>query len=304
MEIKKDPVLVILAGGMGSRYGGDKQLDGVGPNGETLMEYSLFDAKRAGFKEILFIIKREIEEIFKNQILKKFQSFINISYLFQETEDLPPGFSSPSDRVKPWGTGQAVLVAKKKGDAPFAVINADDFYGKGAFKVMYNYLKLKEADEMSFCLLAYCLANTLSLNGSVNRGVCETTNGQLTSIREVHDIRFDQGQLTYDDQALDLDVLMDSYVSMNFWGFTPAIFPLLEFEFCGFLRQNINHSKSEFYIPSAVDAIQSSGQATVEVLKTDETWMGVTYRGDREVVEKGISEAIKKGIYPSPLYQQ
>ncbi|MCP4294828.1 MAG: NTP transferase domain-containing protein [Proteobacteria bacterium] len=304
MEIKKDPVLVILAGGMGSRYGGNKQLDGVGPHGETLMEYSLFDAKRAGFKEILFIIKREIEEIFKNQILKKFQSFTNISYLFQEVEDLPAGFSSPSDRVKPWGTGQAVLVAKKKIDSPFAVINADDFYGRGAFQVMYDYLKLREVNQKSFCLLTYCLVNTLSLNGSVNRGVCETKNGNLTSIREVHDIHFSQGQLTYDDQAQGLEVSTDSYVSMNFWGFTPAIFPLLEVEFCGFLQQNINDPKSEFYIPSAVDAIRSSGQAAVEVLQTDETWMGVTYRGDKEVVEKGISEAIDKGIYPSPLYQQ
>ena len=302
MTANSEPELVVLAAGMGRRYGGVKQLDSVGPNGETLMEYSLFDAQRAGFKSALFIIKQEIEAMFQKQIQKKYENLLKISYVFQQQNDLPTGYKCAKERTIPWGTGHAILTTKKRIKNPFAVINADDFYGKEAFQTMYNYLKTKGRRENIFSLLAYKLKNTLSENGSVNRGLCTIKHNQLTSIKELHKLKYQKGRLTYQGETEE-EVTPDSCVSMNFWGFTPFIFELLEEEFENFLQQNLHDPQAEFYITTVIDKAQKSKLAAVEVLATEESWMGITYPEDREIVTAGIFKAIANGEYPPDLLQ-
>lgn len=296
--------LLVLAAGMGSRYGGLKQLDSVGPNGETVIDYSVFDAIRAGFNKVVFIIREDFKEEFKLSIGEKFQDRIEVEYAFQKLDELPPGYTIPNDRTKPWGTGHAILSAMQTVRDPFAVINADDFYGQLAYQKIYNYLSETPVDALpaNYCMVGYPLKNTLSEHGSVSRGICSVSeDDKLNSVRELTHIVKKHSETFNEVNGEKESLTGDEVVSMNMWGFSPQVFIQLERLFSEFLKENLNVLSSEFYIPFAVDNLIQSGTATVEVLETTEKWFGVTYQEDKVQVQKAILSLIQHGDYPSSI---
>ena len=296
--------LLVLAAGMGSRYGGLKQLDSVGPNGETVIDYSVFDAIRAGFNKVVFIIREDFKEEFKLSIGEKFQDRIEVEYAFQKLDELPPGYTIPNDRTKPWGTGHAILSAMQTVRDPFAVINADDFYGQLAYQKIYNYLSETPVDALPAKLLHGWISpkNTLSEHGSVSRGICSVSeDDKLNSVRELTHIVKKHSEIFNEVNGEKESLTGDEVVSMNMWGFSPQVFIQLERLFSEFLKENLNVLSSEFYIPFAVDNLIQSGTATVEVLETTEKWFGVTYQEDKVQVQKAILSLIQHGDYPSSI---
>ena len=304
----KKTALVIMAAGIGSRFGkGIKQLAPVGPNGEIIMEYSIYDALEAGFNKVVFIIRKDLEEEFRAVIGNKIEQITEVEYAFQSLEDLPDGFEKPADRTKPWGTGQAVLAAKNVLSEPFMVINADDYYGKEAYVKVHDYLVQEQPEDglLHICMAGFRLGNTLSDNGSVTRGVCHIENGALVGVTETHDIyKTENGaeSRNADGTAEELDV--NSLVSMNMWGLTPAFMDVLEKGFVEFL-QNLNAAdiKKEYLLPEMIDRLIKEGKAKVDVLDTKDTWFGVPYQEDKEVVIAAFDRLAKEGVYPETLYK-
>ncbi|MFC2103937.1 NDP-sugar synthase [Bacteroidota bacterium] len=296
--------LLVLAAGMGSRYGGLKQLDQVGPSGETIIDYSVYDAIEAGFNKIVFIIRRDIEKEMKELLFDKYSKKIKIKYVFQELDNIPEGIELPADRVKPWGTGHAVLMAKDVINEPFVVINADDFYGKSAFKVVANYMKSQQDNlEGKNCMAGYRLKNTLSEHGTVSRGVCKVNDqNELIEITERTKIGWKNENIFTDDNGKYLELDGDLFVSMNFWGFTPDVFSELESEFKKFIVDNYSNIKSEYYIPSIVSHQINKNLATVKVLEATDKWFGVTYQEDKPLVINKIKELTLLGKYPEKLW--
>ncbi len=304
------PVLVVLAAGMGSRYGGLKQMDPVDEYGHAILDFSVYDAKRAGFEKVVFIIKKQIEKDFKELVGKRIEPFMEVEYVFQELCKLPEGFSAPEDRVKPFGTGHAVLCAKEVVQAPFAVINADDYYGPEAFQILYDYLTTHEdGEQYRYVMVGFHIENTITENGYVARGVCETDeNGHLTSITERTRIEKRDGQAAYTlDDGQTWNPLPDgTVVSMNCWGFTPGFMDELEKRFPEFLRKGFreNPLKCEYFLPSVVSELLAEKKAVAEVKETKEKWYGVTYQADKEVVVNAIKEMKEKELYPEKLWAE
>ncbi len=297
------PTLLILAAGMGSRYGGLKQLDTVGPSGETIMDYSIFDALRAGFKKVVFVIRTDFEQEFKEKIAAKWSAHVEVDFAFQGTDTFVPDIQGQVSRQKPWGTGHAVLVAKQVVTDPFVVINADDYYGRSGFMKMHAFLTGK-CSELHFAMVGYILKNTLSDHGAVSRGVCEMDeNFILKKITECTGIEKGLEPLKgKNEEGIEIEIPSDSLVSMNLWGFHPHIFTLLQKGFDDFVQKNFQNPKAEFYISSFANRLIHSKTATFSVLPTDEKWYGVTYQEDKEPVKKAFQELTAKGIYPSPLW--
>jgi len=295
------PSLLILAAGIGSRYGGLKQIDPVGPSGETIMDYSIYDALRAGFGRIVFVLREEIETAFRQTIAARFEHRIAIDYVFQELDDLPPGFSVPDGRTKPWGTTQAVLAADGVIREPFAVINADDFYGAESFRALAAHLQSATAD---YAMIGFVLRNTLSDFGAVARGVCQVDEHSfLKSIIEMTNIARDgsQAKSTASSGAVS-ELSGDETVSMNMWGFMPGVFAQLEKIFQEFLETHGSDLRAESYLPNTVNRLIDSGQARIRVLPTAGLWFGVTYRQDRACVVESIARLVKAGVYPERLW--
>jgi choline kinase len=297
------PTLLILAAGMGSRYGGLKQIEPVGPNGETILEYSVFDAIRAGFGKVVFVIRENFAEAFISRFESKLAGKIEIEYVYQETNMLPKGFLLPDGREKPWGTGHAVLVAKNVINEPFAVINADDFYGAEAYKVITDFLSHSFASD-KYAMVGYQLNKTLSEFGSVSRGLCVTDDQNiLTQITETHKIRPEENKILCESgDGENMELTGNEKVSMNFWGFHPSIFKNIEYQFIEFLEENLHLSKSEFYIPFVVFEMIQKKQISVEVLVADSPWFGVTYKEDKPFVTEQIQKLTNQGIYPDKLW--
>ena len=298
------PTLFVLAAGMGSRYGGLKQLDGLGPNGETIMDYSIYDAIHAGFGKVVFVIRKDFEQDFRDKILSKYEGHIPVDVVFQSVDKLPEGFTCPTERTKPWGPAHAVIMAAGAIDEPFAVINSDDFYGRNSFEVLAKELMRTRDRKGDYCMVGFRIGNTMTENGGVNRGVCQTKDGFLTSVEECKDIAYNENhEIVYKDadgkeHRLDANVP----VSMNMWGFTHDYFDFGIREFSKFLSERINVPKSEQVIPDVADALIKSGEATVKVLDTDSRWFGVTYADDRAGVVEKFAELHKAGIYPDKLF--
>lgn len=297
------PTLLILAAGMGSRYGGLKQVEPVGPNGETILEYSVYDAIRAGFGKVVFVIRESFADDFKARFESKLAGKIEIEYVYQELHKLPEGFTVPKDREKPWGTGHAILMAREAVQEPFAAINADDFYGAEAYQVVAKFLT-QSVTENKYAMIGYRLDKTLSEFGGVSRGICQTDEHNfLTRINETHKIRLEDDVIVCEPGEKGTSSLQkDDTVSMNFWGFHPSVFTNIENQFIDFLKDNIELPKSEFYIPAVVFEMIKSGQAKVEVLKADSPWFGVTYQEDKPFVVKRIRKLTDQGIYPEKLW--
>ena len=300
--------LVIMAAGIGSRFGkGIKQLAPVGPCGEIIMDYSIHDALEAGFNKVVFIIRKDLEEEFRKVIGERIEKITEVEYVFQELDDLPEGFIKPADRTKPWGTGQAVLAAKKVLDEPFIVINADDYYGKEAYIKVHDYLIQEQPKDgrIHICMAGFRLGNTLSDNGSVTRGICNIENGQLTGVDETHDIfkTADGAEARNADGSVrKLDV--KDLVSMNMWGLTPDFMEILEKGFVEFLSSLApDDIKKEYLLPILVDQLIKNGSASVDVLETKDTWFGVTYQEDTEAVMEAFKNLTDAGVYPQGLYK-
>ena len=298
------PTLFVLAAGMGSRYGGLKQLDGLGPHAETIMDYSIYDAIQAGFGKVVFVIRRVFEQDFREKIVSKYENRIPVELVFQDLDNLPAGFAVPEGREKPWGTNHAVLMGKDVIKEPFAVINADDYYGRESFKILADYLRAIVGTEGRYAMVGYRVANTLSESGSVARGVCETNaEGFLTKVTERTKIlREEDGIIRFFEGDTKTELADNTPVSMNMWAFTPDYFRHSEAFFIDFLREHGNELKSEFYIPSMVDHLIHSGEATCRVLDTPDKWFGVTYATDRPQVVAKFAQLVQDGIYPSPLF--
>lgn len=299
------PTLFVLAAGMGSRYGGLKQLDGLGPNGETIMDYSIFDAIRGGFGKIVFVIRKDFEEDFRKKIITKYENHIPVEVVFQSIDKLPEGFTCPAERVKPWGTNHAVLMGKEVIREPFAVINADDFYGRDSFAVIGKFLsELPEGAKNTYCMVGFRVGNTLSESGTVARGICSTDeNRHLTTVVERTEIMRINGVVSYKDENDEWVGIEDNTpVSMNMWGFTPDYFNYSEEYFIDFLKENIDKPKAEYYIPLMVNKLINDGTATVEVLDTTSRWFGVTYAADRQGVVDKLQALADSGEYPSKLF--
>ena len=300
-----DITLVIMAAGMGSRYGGIKQLEPVGPGGEIIMDYSIYDAKQAGFNKVVVIIRKDLEHDFKNIIGNRIEKIIPVEYVYQELDALPEGFVKPEGRSKPWGTGQAVLCCKDAVKGPFAVINADDYYGKEAFKIVYEFLNDRTRRENQYCMAGFILGNTLSENGAVTRGVCEADeNGHLVDIVETSGIIPKDGQaVAKGGDGEENTINLQNLVSMNMWGFQTGLFDYLNEGFVDFLSGiNDNDLKKEYLLPAVVDELIKADKAEVSVLKTNDRWFGVTYKEDKESVIQSIRALVDKGEYPRMLY--
>ncbi len=302
-----EPTLIIMAGGIGSRYGGLKQIDPIGPSGEIIVDYSVYDALRAGFGKVVFLIRRDIEDAFREKIGRAVEKRVDTAYVFQDIEDIPPGCAIPPGRTKPWGTGHAVLCCHDVVDTPFAAINADDFYGATAYQTLAAYLRgaHDRAGVGDYCLVGYALRNTLSEHGSVARGTCEVTpDGYLVDLRERTRIqRFSDGIKYSDDGVTWVSLPEETVASMNLWGFTPGFFGELEARFPAFFRRNAaTLGKAEFLLPNIVGEMAKEGAAKVKVLATSERWFGMTYREDRSQVQAAILQLIRQGIYPERLW--
>lgn len=301
----QEPTLVIMAAGMGSRFGGLKQITAVDDNGHAIIDFSLFDARRAGFKKIVFIIKHEIEDSFKAAVGNRMEKYFNVEYVFQQLDCLPEGYTVPEGREKPWGTGHAVACCKDAVDGPFAVINADDFYGPGAYKAIYEYLK-QDRPKSEYAMVGYRLRNTVTENGHVSRGICEVENGYLSGITERTHIekRGDNAAYTEDGENF-TDISGDAIVSMNFWGFSTQMLDELNARFTKFLDKNVpvNPLKCEYFLPFIANEQLEEGLCTVEVLNCSETWYGMTYREDLESVRNAIANMKENGIYPEKLWE-
>lgn len=286
-----DATLVVMAAGMGSRFGGLKQVEPIGPKGEAILDFSVYDAKKAGFNKVVFVIKHEIEEEFRSLVGSRIEKQIAVEYVFQETDMLPEGFTCPEDRKKPWGTGHAIYCCRNTVKTPFAVINADDYYGHSAFSQIYEQLK---ADRENYCMVGFRLANTLTENGTVSRGVCTIEGGRLKSIVErtkIADCRYTEDDVNW------VELPADTVVSMNMWGFQPDIFKYLEQDLCEFLKEKLTTPKAEFYLPGVVSGLISSGEKQVHVLVAEDKWYGVTYKEDKDAVVSAISQKIAAGEY-------
>lgn len=304
----REPALVIMAAGMGSRYGGLKQIDPVDEQGQIIIDYSIYDAVRAGFKKIVFIIKKQNEQDFQKAIGERIEKHVDVRYVFQELDQIPEGFRIPEERVKPWGTGHAILCCKDVLDGPFMVINADDYYGRSAFASMYEFLTSHEDDSRyRYAMMGYILENTLTENGSVARGVCRAdADGYLTDITERTHIEKKNGRVVYteDDGKTFTELAPDSLVSMNMWGFSDSILKELEAGFPAFLRQGLeeNPLKCEYFLPSVVSGLIEAGKATVSVLRSADRWFGVTYKEDKAAVTAAIRNMKEAGMYPESLW--
>ena len=299
------PTLYVLAAGMGSRYGGLKQLDPLGPNGETIMDYSIYDAIHSGFGKVVFVIRKDFEKDFREKILSKYEGHIPVEVVFQSTDALPEGYTCPADRTKPWGTNHAVLMAKDTIKEPFAVINADDFYGRNAFEVIAKELSREHDRKGDYCMVGFRVGNTMTENGSVARGVCTTSpEGLLTSVVERTAISYDKdGRIVFTDENGEEQTLDPrTPVSMNLWGFTPDYFDYSEREFKNFLDRDLNTPKAEFFIPLCIDTLIKNGEATVKVLETDSRRFGVTYAADRPGVVEKFARLHTDGTYPERLF--
>jgi hypothetical protein len=298
------PTLYVLAAGMGSRYGGLKQLDPLGPNGQTIMDYSIYDAIQAGFGKVVFVIRKDFEADFREKILSKYEGHIPTAVVFQSLDKLPEGYTCPADRTKPWGTNHAVMMAAGVINEPFAVINADDFYGRDAFEVIARELSRPHDRKGDYCMVGFRVGNTMTENGSVARGVCENKDGLLTSVVERTAISYDKdGKIVFTDENGVVQTLQpNTPVSMNLWGFTPDYFEYSEREFRKFLDKDLNTPKAEFFIPLAIDALIKLGEATVKVLDTDSKWFGVTYAADRPAVVAKFAELHAQGVYPANMF--
>jgi len=297
------PTLLVLAAGMGTRYGGNKQLDEVGPSGETIIDYSIYDAIRAGFGKIVFVIRRDIEEQVKERFVEKLQGKIEIDYVFQEITNIPEGVKVSSDRQKPWGTSHAILVTRQKIKEPFGVINADDYYGVDSFGILRDFL-LNDKDPNSYCIVGYKLGNTLSEHGHVNRGVCQVgSDGLLKKIVETRQIeKTRDGAVAPGPDGKPVHFTGNEIVSMNLWGFKPSCYDFLGKEFRNFINENGMELKSELDIPTSIDKFVKSGEIKIKILMTNERWFGVTYRDDKPFVVESLKKMIRKGIYPARIY--
>jgi len=298
--------LLIMAAGIGSRYGGIKQLDGFGPSGEKIIDYTIYDAIQTGFQKIVFVIRRDIETDFRKAVTEPWSGRIPMEFVHQELDSVPAGFHTPPERIKPWGTGHAILTAAPAIREPFSVVNADDFYGRPSLKIIFEHLaSIEFLEGAGYGLVGYLLKNTLSEYGSVARGICRAdAQGYLTSLVETLGIYRDESGIFHKDEhgrprAIDGNTL----VSMNLWGFTPSYFKHLETDFGAFLRERGQDPKSEFYLTSTIDRLIRSGEEKVKVLSTRQQWFGVTYREDRPAVERNIRELVAKGQYPENLWE-
>ena len=299
------PTLVVLAAGMGSRYGGIKQIDGVGPDGEAILDYSVYDALQAGFGKVIFVIRRDIEDDFRRFVGSRFEKHVEVGYVFQEMDDLPLSGIDFGSRSKPWGTAHAVWAARDAVAEPFAAINADDFYGREAYTILGSWLADRSVDGHEYAMVGFRVDRTLSPNGSVSRAVCETDEaGALTRIVEHKQIFRDGSEIVSeleDDSRVSL--APDTTVSMNMFGFTPTFFPAVERGFAEFLRRNAGNPKAEYYIPTVVDELIARGEARMSVLPSSGQWFGVTYREDRDSVVAALRELADNGTYPRPLWR-
>ena len=288
---------------MGSRYGGLKQLDGVGPSGETIMDYSVFDALRAGFGKVVFVIRHDFEQEFKEKVISKYEGHIPVEVVFQDINNLPEGFTPNPDRKKPWGTNHAVLMAKDVIKEPFAVINADDYYGDESFRLMAEFLKSVEGKKDCYAMVGFEVGNTLSENGGVSRGLCEVSkDGNLTSVTELHQIERKDGIISYDSNGERVPMKENDIVSMNMWGFTPDYFDYSLEHFINFLKENHDELKAEFYIPTVVNDLINDNKIQLKVLKTPSKWFGVTYAADRPETVERFKKLVDEGKYPTPLF--
>lgn len=294
-------ILVVMAAGLGSRFGGIKQMTGVGPNNLFIIDYSVYDALKAGFKKVVFIIRKDIYDDFRNTIGKRIENKIDVEYVFQDINNIPLGFSVPSDRVKPWGTGHAVLSAKDVIDDNFIVINADDFYGRESFLRISEYLKNVDKNSKDYCMVSYKLVNTMSDYGSVSRGICNVVDGKLVDINERTNIINKDGNLVYIDEGEHL-IDKGALVSVNLWGFTPRMFEDAYRYFIEFFKENSDLSRKEFYLPTIVKKSIDEGIANVSVLETGAKFSGMTYKEDREALSNYICELVNSGVYPSDLW--
>lgn len=301
------PTLVVMAAGMGSRYGGLKQIDPIGPNGEAILEYSVFDALRAGFGKVVFIIRKDIEEAFRASVGGRFEKRVAVEYAFQALDRLPPGFTVPDGRTKPWGTAHAVMSAAGIAREPFAVINADDFYGAASFAAMAGHLRgVHESGAAEGAMVGYILRNTLSDHGPVARGICrEDVEGCLVDVVERTKIEREGAEARFlDEKGAWQPIPGDAATSMNLWGFTPAIFPLLEEEFARFLGESGGDPKAEFYIPTPVQRLIAAKRLRVRVLRSGAPWFGITYRDDKPRVVESIRRLVEQGAYPARLWPE
>jgi UTP-glucose-1-phosphate uridylyltransferase len=300
------PALLVLAAGLGSRYGGLKQMDPLGPNGESIIDYSVFDAADAGFGKVVFVLREEIVDDFYQLFANRYKSKIKVEHAIQRLEDIPAGITVTPDRVKPWGTGHAVLCAADKLNEPFAVINGDDYYGKDAFRVMADFLsQLNPSDLAIQSMVGYSIANTLSEHGAVSRGICSVDAEHfLTGVVErTHIERKDKEIIFLDENQKEIALKGDEVVSMNFWGFTPAILEPMRRLFSGFLKDRGQELKSEFYIPYAVNLLIESGDISTRVLESQAQWFGVTYQADKPIVQSKLMEMHSRGIYPREMWK-
>jgi len=301
LKIMCKPTLLILAAGIGSRYGGLKQLDSVGVSQETILEYSIYDAIKAGFKKVVFVVKKDILNHFISVFNKKLKERINTEYITQELNKIPIDITFNKKRKKPWGTAHAVWVAKDVIDTNFAVINADDFYGYDAFQKIHDFL-INQRDDENYALMGYKLSNTISKHGGVSRGICSVLNGYLSDIKEYHHIEQENNKIIgyFDNNKTVFSI--NSLVSMNLWGFSPSIFKYISLQFKEFLKEEGMNSNSEFYIPTVVDNLIKKNLAKVEVLQTNARWHGITYKEDKPTVKTALKKYVKKGNYPSNLW--
>lgn len=298
----QEPTLLILAAGMASRYGSMKQIQSFGPGGETIMDYSIYDAVRAGFKKVVFIIRKEFADDFKQIFEPKLKGKVALDYVYQDLNAFTDGYSVPADRTKPWGTAHAVLCAKSAINEPFAVINADDFYGRDAFEKAYTFLT-KDSGDKVYSIIGYDLLKTLSDNGTVNRGVCQVdAKGNLSSIAERINISMKGGKIVCDDNQEPKELPLNSSVSMNFWCFSPSIFPYSEKLFHDFIGKNLTNPKAEFFIPIVADEFINHGGGVIKVIPTSAQWFGVTYKEDAPGVKASLDALIAAGEYPSKLW--
>lgn len=297
------PTLVVMAAGMGSRFGGLKQIEAVGPGGEIVLDYSVYDALRSGFGRVVFVIRRDIERAFRAVVEPRLGGRVELDYVFQELDDLPTGFAAPAGRTKPWGTGQAVWACRDAVRVPFGVINADDFYGPRSFALLGERLRGLSPTEQRHILVCFHLGHTLSEHGHVSRGVCRVNaSGRLEGVEERTHIARRDGQIMAEDRHPPAALADDTPVSMNLWGFTPRLFESLGADFRGFLEQRGHDPKAEFYLPAHLDGLLRAGRASVDVVTSPETWLGMTYPADRAAVTHGIRRLIERGAYPHTLW--